>query len=346
MKKIERLANLYLTFLNFPAGMSFAALRRAMPLAYTGDPESARRTFERDKKDLRRLGMELQHFPDGAPLPGGGIARGHTYVPLDPPGKLPESRLSPAESQVLSTLLLQAVALDRALNPGRAARLESAMLKLLYRNPGELIDRGQSPARRPPAQEAESGSAVLARLHAALRHHRLIHFGYASATGELRERAVEPRGLLANRGRWCLVGFCRSARGVRSFYVDRMKGLVVTEVRFRPDPDFRLRDYSLHPLALRLHESVGVTVRTAPGWMEALAEFAGAAAHVPGVSFDRQADTALIRTTNRRGLFQWMLRHPEAIVELGPEPERLEYVRMLSEMIALSSEAGQGRPSA
>ena len=346
MKKLERLACLYLTFLNSPAGVSFASLRRAMPGAYSGDLETARRKFERDKKDLKRLGMELRYYADGALLPGGSSARGHTYVPLDPPRPLPESRLSPAEAQILSTLLLRAVARDRTARPERCARLESAMLKLLYRNPADLVEQPEVRLSRVPRFENDQLSARLALIHTALRHRRLMRLSYPKPTGEIQERPVEPRGLIAHRGRWCLIGYCRQAQGYRSFYVDRMQDAELTETRVAPDAGFRLREYSLHPLALRLHEPVELILRLAPGAERAFEEFAAGVRPVPHVSVEVSGQVARISTTNRGGLFQWLLRNPDAALQLGPEQERRRYAEMLDEMIALSSEVDSGAAGA
>ena len=338
MKKIERLACLYLTFLNAPAGISFAALRRAMPGAYAGDQETARRKFERDKQDLKRLGMELRHFADGAILPGGSTARGHTYVPLDPPGRLPDSRLSPSDVQVLSTLLLRAIARDRVERPDRSARLESAMLKLLYRNPAELLEKPDVRLTRVPRIENEETSSRLALIHSALRRKRMIRVAYPKASGELQEREVEPRGLIAHRGRWCLIGYCRLAQGYRSFYVDRMARALLTDVKLPPDSGFHLRDFSLHPLALRLHEPVVIEMLLAEGAEASLDEFAAGLKGASHVTVERSGRSVRISTTNRRGLFQWLLRYPDAAVELGPEEERARFEEMLTDMIALSSD--------
>lgn len=338
MKKLERLACLYLTFLNAPNGIGFAALRRAMPGAYSGDLESARRMFERDKKDLKRLGMELRHYPDGALLPGGSAARGHTYVPLDPPGRLPDSKLSPAETQVLSTIVLRAVARDKETRPERSVRLQSALLKLLYRNPAELVEKAEAQLSRVERPENAEQSARLGLIHGAMRRRRMIRIKYPKPGGEVQERPVEPRGLIAHRGRWCLVGYCRQAQGIRSFYVDRMEGVEITEVRVAAASNFQLRDYSLHPLALRLHEPCEIELLLAAGAEITLDDFAAGTHDVGHVKVEREGQKARVVTTNRRGLFQWMLRYPDAVEQLGPEAELQQYNQMLDEMIDLSGE--------
>src|SRR5690349_12212610 len=108
--KIERLACLYLAFLNNPRGLSFSELREALPLAYQGEFESGRRKFERDKEDLASMGMALDHYADGEPLPGGGTAEGHVYVPTEEIRRLHELRLTEDEAGALAFVLFGAIA--------------------------------------------------------------------------------------------------------------------------------------------------------------------------------------------------------------------------------------------
>lgn len=334
MKKLERLACLYLTFLHAPGGLSFAALRRAIPQGWSGDAESARRKFERDKKELRRLGLELEYYPAGSVLPDGNLTQSDRYVPADPPrpNKLPG--LPPEDAQALAALLLEALATQREHAPDRAALLESAALKLLYRNSEQLLEH-HAPRlglRRPQ----ESGTAFLSQIHAALRRRRVLSLTYPEAEGSSSSRDVEPRGLIAHRGRWCLVAYCRRVQDVRSFYVDRMLELKMTADSFRPAPGFDLKQYSLHPLALRLHEPARIELRLAGGAEQIFADFTAGLREVRHVQIEREGDLVVVTTPNRRGLFQWILAHPGSIEALGPSGERERLEGLLAEMKALN----------
>ncbi len=114
MNKLERIGCLYLTFLGHPGGLSFAQIREYLPDAYPAgpgeDPETSRRKFERDKDELRALGMDLKHHAAGETLPDGSLAGASIYVIAEELQRLPEIELSPGEVQTLSAVLMTALA--------------------------------------------------------------------------------------------------------------------------------------------------------------------------------------------------------------------------------------------
>ena len=64
--KTERLVNLTVALLAASRPLTFAELRDRMGEWRGGDPESQRRKFERDKDDLRRLGIPIETVPTDA----------------------------------------------------------------------------------------------------------------------------------------------------------------------------------------------------------------------------------------------------------------------------------------
>jgi len=326
MKKMERLACLYLAFINNPAGLSFADLKEFLPAAYQGDADSARRKFERDKDDLRKLGMDLEFYPEGASRESGIAVQGNLYAPRDELRRLPEISLNEEEARALAAALFRAVEENRYRDLARAMTLRSAALKLLYRSPGAMLAAplGQAPPAR--LSESRELTAKLEIIHAALAERRVLKISYPDASGVRRERLAEGRGLVAHRGRWCLAAHCRLAGAVRSFYVDRIGEASLTEERYRPARDFNIRDFSLHPLALRIHEERPARLLLAEDREELFSDLIAGLPRRFVAGLKRRDNEVSLTTTNQEALFSWMTRHPGAVERLGPESLRRDYI--------------------
>lgn len=79
----------------------------------------------------------------------------------------------------------------------------------------------------------------LERLNAALSEHKRTRIEYLSASkGELKEREVDPWGLVAALGRWYLIGFDHLSQEERTFRIDRMKSVEMLEKRAELPEDF------------------------------------------------------------------------------------------------------------
>ena len=79
MKKIERLLNLVSALLDAEKPLSRQSIRERIPGAYSENDESFRRTFERDKDELRSLGIPISlHTVPGThpPVDGYQILKG------------------------------------------------------------------------------------------------------------------------------------------------------------------------------------------------------------------------------------------------------------------------------
>ena len=208
-KKTERLLNLVLCLLHTRRFLSVQQIRDAVPGYDQGSEESFRRMFERDKEELRDLGIPLETGTDSHAHddePGYRIAR-RAY-------ELPEIRLEPDEAAAvgLAARLWQSAP--------QAAATSSALLKLraagvdLVEAPGALEPRV---AASEPAFEA---------CWAAVRDRRAVRFAYRRPGGATEERVVEPWGVVSWRSRWYLVGFDRGRDAERVFRLSRIEGPV------------------------------------------------------------------------------------------------------------------------
>lgn len=168
-----------------------------------GYPQEAvafRRAFERDKEDLRRLGVPLEvertQAHDG-PVDGYMVRRGDYY--------LHDLGLEPDEVVALSMAL-------------RLIRMEGvAAADALWKLGGsEAPGEGEA-----PELAAISMGPAVTQFHQAIASESLVTFSYR---GE--ERSVEPWRLAFRRGHWYLNGFDTARDDSRSFRLDRIDGAV------------------------------------------------------------------------------------------------------------------------
>lgn len=319
MDKLERLASLYLSFLNHPEGLSFSKIRKMVPLAYQGDFEAARRKFERDKDELKKLGMELRYVsPSESPLGHSHQGEEHIYVPAEEFRWMPDLSLSDEESGVLSSLLVESIQRFEKSDDEFASLLRSAALKLLYRAP-VIASPGENPERFSLSSRTQTGesSDTLMKVHEALHEHKQLRFSYPSRNGEIRDRVAEGRGLLCRRGRWYLVAVDASSREIRSFALDRMKGLDITNVVYGHDPDFNIRDHSLHPLALRVEEPVHFHFRITSQGRDTILDYLSSAPLRMDVKIEDELVS--LTTTNPGAFFSFLIVNPDVVDAMGPK---------------------------
>ncbi|MFN8051248.1 MAG: WYL domain-containing protein [Acidimicrobiales bacterium] len=192
--KLERLLNLTALLLNTERPLKVDQIGQLME-GYPPDPASFRRTFERDKDDLREMGIPVEVVNTD---PGDQTALGYRILPEK--YYLPDPGLDPDELAALK-LAMGAVRLD-----GIAA--------------GETLRKlGASSDADAPELASVPTPPEIGEIHAAIAAHRLVEFTYH---GEL--RTVEPHRLDYQRGRWYLSGFDRLRDDRRSFRIDRIEG--------------------------------------------------------------------------------------------------------------------------
>ncbi|MDH5656957.1 MAG: WYL domain-containing protein [Spirochaetia bacterium] len=330
VEKRERIACLYLTFLNHPGGLSFRQIKKYIPLAYSGEPESARRKFERDKEELKNLGMDVLHHPPGSVLPNGSVASDHRYIPASEIHYLPQMNFSSDEARILASCLYRTV-MKLKNRDEDSSLLESASAKLFYNIPEALfIDEIFSPGYLDFSTEQNHGeNFTLAAVSEAILNKKIIKFSYHSSSGK-RDRTAEPRGLIAHRGRWCLVAVCRDTKAVRHFYLDRMEKLEQTDTTFPNDSEFQIQNHLLHPLLIRNHEEAEITAFYSDDFDDTVSDYLS---EIPdSLILKRTEKSFQFKTTNRDAFFSWMLKHPGMIRSLEPEGIKAKYNKFVSEI--------------
>jgi proteasome accessory factor B len=213
-RRAERLVNLVICLLSTRQFLTAERIRDAVP-GYEpadGDPrtdEAFKRMFERDKAELRDLGVPLETGRNSV----FDAEEGYRITRRD--YELPAIEFDPAEAAAV----------------GLAARLwQSAALGTPARNALIKLRAGGTAVEAPSGgvlPHVDASDPTLPTILDAARHARPVRFDYVkTGSGRPERRDVEPWGVLSYRRRWYVVGFDRSRGDVRSFRLSRVQGEV------------------------------------------------------------------------------------------------------------------------
>lgn len=212
-RRAERLVNLVICLLSTRQYLTAERIRDAVPGYEAADgsratDEAFKRMFERDKAELRDLGIPLEtgrnsHFDSDD---GYRITR-REY-------ELPPIEFDAAEAAAVGL----ASRLWRSATLGEPAR--SALMKL--RAAGTPVQDDAPPGAVP---DLDTSDPSLPAMLEAARSARVVRFEYVkSGAGTAGTRTLEPWGVLSWRGRWYVVGRDRDRDGPRSFRLSRISG--------------------------------------------------------------------------------------------------------------------------
>jgi predicted DNA-binding transcriptional regulator YafY len=206
--RLERLINLVIALRETRQPMTAGEIRRRVAGYGQDEPEAFRRMFERDKADLRALGVPVET----APLDPWEDRVGYRILPQD--YDLPPVQLAPEELAAL------AVALQAT---GLADEGASALRKL-------EVDAGEPRADvRPPTRlEVDLDAPHRDTLMQAQLTRTVVRFPYRPMGRPEDVRTVDPHALVHRGGRWYLVGRDHDRDERRAFRLDRIAGRVRT----------------------------------------------------------------------------------------------------------------------
>jgi proteasome accessory factor B len=208
-RKTERLLSLVVCLLSAGKYLTASQIRDAVP-GYPESFDAFKRMFERDKDELRELGIPLETGISATPDEEPGYR-----IPRQEYG-LPEIRLEPDEAAVLG---LAARVWRRAELAGAAA---GALLKL--RAAGIDAEETTQPGIEPRLQ---TGEAAFGPLWEAVRDRRPVSFGYrAVGRSASQQRRLEPWGVVNRHGRWYVAGLDTDRGETRVFRLSRIDGAV------------------------------------------------------------------------------------------------------------------------
>lgn len=164
--------------------------------------------------------------------------------------KLPPMIFTNAEalSLALGLLAVEHLSLSEvtpAIESARAKieRLLPLELREQFRALAETVafDWGKSPL--------VSSSAVILTLSQAVQLHRRTHLLYRSGAGDETERDFDPYGVAHYQGKWYAVGWCHLRQAERSFRLDRVAQVGLTDVTFDAPGQFDALAYVVQAIA-------------------------------------------------------------------------------------------------
>ena len=304
--KLERLLNLTALLLETPRPLSAREIRERLG-AYPGETDAFRRAFERDKDDLRAMGvpLEVQAVPGvDPPVEGYRIPKDRYY--LRDPGLTPDE---------LAALRLAAslVRLD-----GLSA--SEGLLKL-----GGLV--GEPDSGVGLAVGSLPGSDVVP-LFGAITAQVPVRFRYKDEA-----RTVDPYRLDFERGRWYLTGYDHRRDGERVFRLDRFETAVevLDGPRFER-PEVAVPGVRLEPWQLGTGEETQAQVLVDAAQAPWIVQHLGPAAVV-----EERADGSVVvsmTVTNRDNFRSFVLTFLDHAEVLAPADLRSEIVAWLERQAA------------
>lgn len=274
--KLQRWTDLIAALLARRYLVTFDELAREVPAYAEGlDPdhrESVKRTFERDKDELKAFGVPIEVVPlDEGESAGYRLNAKRFYLPYvilareshrpeKPEGyrTLPEIEFDPDE---IETVLLALERLDDLGDPMLREDADAALAKIgfdLPMLPAPSIDvtiLGDD--RVPPA--------TFDALTQALRRRKQITFAYRSpASAVAASRRLRPYGLFFIHAHWYLAGFDLDRDAVRNFRLGRMAAVKVNKAQPQtPDyeipAEFRLQQHAQSRSAWELGDTPQTT---------------------------------------------------------------------------------------
>lgn len=206
-RKIERLINLTIALLATKRYLTKSEIFKSVE-GYEGSAETKERMFERDKDDLRSLGIEIEVgsfdplFNDEA----GYRIKQEKY-------QLDLGEITPTEISLLSLAAQawQGASFDEA--------AQKALLKLSSMGvPSDSLSLPTS------AHKVNDGGGDLPLITKAIAEQQLITFVYLDSQLDRQERKVVPVGLSSRSGFWYISGVDQEIQEIRTFRIDRIDG--------------------------------------------------------------------------------------------------------------------------
>jgi len=227
-RKIERLINLTIALLATKRYLTKSEIFKTVE-GYEGSAETKERMFERDKDDLRSLGIEIEVgsfdplFNDEA----GYRIKQESY-------RLDLGQITPVEVSLLS---LAAEAWQEA-SFGDVA--QKALLKL--RSIGIPGDELMMPST---VNKLSDGGQDIALISKAISLHQIMNFDYLDTEMSANSRSIVPISLSTRSGFWYLAGVDQDVEEIRTFRLDRIVGGITVTVGpadFEVPPGFNSKE--------------------------------------------------------------------------------------------------------
>ena len=309
-RKNERLVNLTIALLATKRFLTKSEIFRTIE-GYEGTTESKERMFERDKDDLRRIGISIDVQ---------GVDPGFE----DEPGyRIHPERYSLNLGELSGTeiaLLSLAAEAWRGAALGDAA--QSALVKL--RSLGIDSDFDSIPNLSPKLNVRSPNFYPLTRAIADLI---AINFNYRSSELQQEPRHVHPYGLGSRHGNWYLVAFDTDRADIRTFRLDRIASqveLVSKANFFESDPEFNVLEY-LDSTLFENQEVARVSIRLGRGH--------GLRQRATVLSTGDEYDLCDIPYSSKSHFIDSILWHADDVIVHGPDEVRNDVIKCLASLV-------------
>lgn len=317
--KTERLLNLTLALLATKRPMSKSEIFAQIP-GYTGAPESMERMFERDKDELRELGVEVKVLPTDLYFED---ELGYQIIPRD--FFLPELTLTSDES------LWLALATNIVADFAPREEAQSGLQKLLSYSEGSPEDILQaSDTSRYQIYVNDS----IERIWRSIRNKSTLAFKY-STPERVTHRLASSIALTSRLGNWYLIAIDHEDHQVKTFRADRMRDLTLNEAeQYLETPStFNLDEFlrgfrgDLYPkISLRIHNTLSrehpLVVRSS--------EASRGETLLPGAILEMQ-------NIDRNQALEMILWSAESVEVIAPQELREEIIHILEKIIEVNS---------
>lgn len=354
--KIQRWIDLIAALLALRTPRTFEEIARDVP-AYLVDGSiaagqasaSLKRMFERDKRELKALGVPIHTIgEEGSDESAYRMATTDFYLPYltiaAPRGRAEPRRVDRYGYRALTTLAFEpdelavvAEAAQRARqlgDPALAADAESAMRKLAF----DLPASGDPPddTRVVPVRARASADALRALGDALLRRKRVTFDYRAMDRDTVLERAAEPYGLVFLGGHWYLLARDVERDAVRQYRVSRSSSIRVNAAR-AGTPDYEIP----------AHFDLAAHARSRQSWelgdgdvLDALVEFRSAtgaamAAAALGTAVPGNASRRTFCVRRLDAFVRWLLSFAGEARPVSPPELVSEFRRAVAETSAL-----------
>jgi proteasome accessory factor B len=323
--RTERLVNLVICLLSTRRFLTASQIALTVP-GYEHEPDDPRdheafqRKFERDKAELRELGVPLETGTSSVldAEPGYRIAR-RDYA-------LPDIPLEPDEAAAVG------IAARLWRHAGLAAAASSGLAKL--RAAGVDVD----PDATLGVEPVVTVDAAFEPLTAAVRHRVTVTFDYRTPEDDAATaRRLQPWGVVCWRGRWYVVGHDLDRDAERCFRLSRIVGAVRRIGRpgaYQPPRDVDLIKYVAN-WSGPAERSGQATVRIRPG------RGAGVRRWAELVDTRPDGDIATLRYSDPEGLASWLVGYGADVVVLDPPEVRDAAVARLRDIAATHETAAR-----
>jgi proteasome accessory factor B len=315
-RKTERILNLTICLLVSGRYLPKAKIREAVEGYHDLTDAAFERTFERDKDELRALGVPIEV---GSFDPLFDDEPGYRILPSE--FELPPIDLDPEEASVVG------VAARVWQHAGMAESTRSAVAKL--RAAGVEPDTSQLGALEPSVQATEPAFEPLWN---AVLHRTRVYFGYRDGA----RRTLEPWGLTASRGRWYVIGRDVDRDATRMFKLaritDRPKRVSRASAYQVPENlDLRSLARSLNPREPTASATLAIRAGKAPA-LRRHGEAGSWSRPVPG-----GFEVYQVGYSDLGSFAEEITRHAADVLVLEPGELRAEVIRNLSAVVAASA---------